>query len=499
MTRNEARKKASALAGACAPTSQWIVFFAAILFAAARVWQVRAQTTATCDGDINEACEWMDDNIFNGVNANQGQVAGGRGVGKTAASGRQAVGGGKRADAGGRRMAVLGGQFVGSDIGINLYHAERLAAPYPAWIRGIGAGGDSVRVSSDAEADSLLRAMGICAQGIDFYRYRPDTALVLSLSGNRTRRSDSYRLISLADIRERIRPVVKGDVIFMINKFFIMRGAEYYKLDSNFILHVDVVKSRDIESLKSHRPFTIIRISTNVAGNARDADARGDDYEYTCPASLDPNDPNDVGTGDCCSCKSAECPAVLDGVFVLSKIGVDMRCADISYDGTLNGRSVFPLWVKGIGDRGDSVYVRNSDCEVDPDGYVRRGSERFPYRSLGKLKCTGNIEFIRYRKENYTLLSLREIREKYFPTVKGDVVYMINKHFVACRDEYYKLDADFIHHVELVDSRDFESLRGRRPFHILRIFTRTRHNERVAHGRQAREAWLGASVTQGRK
>ena len=66
--------------------------------------------------------------------------------------------------------------------------------------------------------------------------------------------------MSLEDIRKKDFPDVKGNVVYMINKFFIMKDVDLYKLDDDFIQHIELVESKDIEALKNNKPFTIIRI-----------------------------------------------------------------------------------------------------------------------------------------------------------------------------------------------------------------------------------------------
>ena len=74
-----------------------------------------------------------------------------------------------------------------------------------------------------------------------------------------------------------------------------------------------------------------------------------------------------------------------------------------------------------------------------------------------------------------------ELRRKIYPDVKGDFLYMINKLFIMTDADYYKLDLDFIQHVELVNSKNIDVLKNRKPFHILRIFTKNMHNLSVGY------------------
>lgn len=71
---------------------------------------------------------------------------------------------------------------------------------------------------------------------------------------------------------------------------------------------------------------------------------------------------------------------------------------------------------------------------------------------------------------NFT--SLEDIRNQYFPKVKGNIVYMINQFFITKDAKSYKLDKDFIDRCELIPSSDFEALNNEEDFSIIRIFTK---------------------------
>ena len=157
----------------------------------------------------------------------------------------------------------------------------------------------------------------------------------------------------------------------------------------------------------------------------------------------------------------------LDGVFIKNDIGID-RYYEVSPDTTDNPVK-FPFWIKGIGPQNDSLRVEAGMKDADIN--------------VGGVKCDMGLYHLRYSKPRYRLLSLEEVRRKYFPKLKGNVVYMINKFFIMTNANLYKLDEDFIHHVELVDSKDFDALRHNRRFHVLRIFTRPAHNQITGMGR----------------
>ena len=157
----------------------------------------------------------------------------------------------------------------------------------------------------------------------------------------------------------------------------------------------------------------------------------------------------------------------LDGVFIKNDIGID-RYYEVSPD-TTDTPVRYPFWIRGIGSRNDSLRVEAGTKDADIN--------------VGGVKCDMGLYHLRYSKQRYRLLSLDEVRRKYFPKLKGDVVYMINKFFIMTNADLYKLDEDFIHHVELVDSKDFDALKHNGRFHVLRIFTRTAHNQVTGMGR----------------
>ena len=112
---------------------------------------------------------------------------------------------------------------------------------------------------------------------------------------------------------------------------------------------------------------------------------------------------------------------VLDGVFIKSGIGIDWHLVENADTSLCPVR--YPVWIKGVGNRNDSVLLA---C---PPGKTKEG-----YVMIGGMKCS-ILSFFHYMKEEYKLVSLEDIRKKDFPDVKGNVVYMINKFFI----EFYML------------------------------------------------------------
>lgn len=159
--------------------------------------------------------------------------------------------------------------------------------------------------------------------------------------------------------------------------------------------------------------------------------------------------------------KKAKGAITLDSVFMPNTLGIDMHYV-VSPD-TLGIPIKYPFWVRGIGKDNDSLLLRRDPWHEDAPVM------------FGNYKCKGIANY-RYLKKNYRLMTLDEVREEYCPGLKGDVLYMINKFFIMTDEEYYKIDSDYILCVRVVSSKDIDALKDRKPFSIIRILTKTRHN-----------------------
>ncbi len=159
---------------------------------------------------------------------------------------------------------TLDGEYIGpSNIGIDLYTVKmtnpksyqepQLTVPFT--IYGIGPQRDSIFVEKTLEEmRSIGRNYTVAGENVNgIYNYT-------SLKGH-------VKLLSLEEIRRKYCPKVKGPHIFMINKFFIMKNQELYKVDEDFIYYVEVVNSKDFKVLKKMKKFTIIRIFTKTHHN----------------------------------------------------------------------------------------------------------------------------------------------------------------------------------------------------------------------------------------
>ena len=59
--------------------------------------------------------------------------------------------------------------------------------------------------------------------------------------------SQKFDLVSLEKIKKSFCPDVTGPCLYMINKFFITRDVESYKVDKNFVHKVETLPSSEIE------------------------------------------------------------------------------------------------------------------------------------------------------------------------------------------------------------------------------------------------------------
>lgn len=145
---------------------------------------------------------------------------------------------------------VLNGKFIKNSIGIDLRYV-RVGNPQPM-IYEIGQNNDSVRYTGEP--------------------YRNDSVKLLDINGFKCSEISFYEqnypnLVSLEQIRKKYCPEVKGRVVYMINKFFIMDHEDLYRIEGMFIYKVETVSSKDIKSLADLPEFTVIRIFTRTSRN----------------------------------------------------------------------------------------------------------------------------------------------------------------------------------------------------------------------------------------
>ena len=162
---------------------------------------------------------------------------------------------------------------------------------------------------------------------------------------------------------------------------------------------------------------------------------------------------------------------MLDGIFIKNDIGINLN--DVMDSDTTEFAMKYPFLIRGIGEKNDSLWVLSNPNELDNDDYIE----------VKGMRCEDLVNFIS-KKEKVELITLDEVRRRRYPEVDTPCVYMINKFFIMKNQDLYRLDKDFIHHSEKVRSTDIDILKDFPPFTIIRIFTRTSHNQfstRIGH------------------
>jgi hypothetical protein len=155
---------------------------------------------------------------------------------------------------------------------------------------------------------------------------------------------------------------------------------------------------------------------------------------------------------------------MLNNVFVKSVAGINLdSISDFPWIGC-------PFVVKGVKNQQDTIVVTHN---LTDSIIVTQDPRKHPVVING-------VEYTRFFNASVdkaiTLITLDEIKELYFPDVKGPYIFMVNKFFLTDDLQSYKFDKDFIFKTELIESSEFEVLKNGPPFSILRIFTKVRKN-----------------------
>ena len=159
---------------------------------------------------------------------------------------------------------TLDGEYIGpSNIGIDLY-SVKMSNPksyqeptltVPFMVYGIGPKRDSLYVDCTMEE---MRRLG--------RNYTIGGRRVTGIY-NFTSLKGHVELLTLEEIRQKYCPKVKKPYVFMINKFFIFRDQDLYKVDKDFIYNVEVVNLKKCDVLKRGKAFNVIRIFTKTHHN----------------------------------------------------------------------------------------------------------------------------------------------------------------------------------------------------------------------------------------
>ena len=92
----------------------------------------------------------------------------------------------------------------------------------------------------------------------------------------------NFNFISLPGIEKNYANSISTPTLFMVDNEFLKDAISTYKIDSDYILNVEVLKSTEIEYLKNILPtLTILKINLKTKDNiakANEIDIRGQKY-----------------------------------------------------------------------------------------------------------------------------------------------------------------------------------------------------------------------------
>lgn len=180
-----------------------------------------------------------------------------------------------------KRFTVLDGVLVKSEIGIDMrYAVDPDTVPgykkFPLWVKGVGPDNDSVWV--EKETLTTYSDNGPAYNYFDFAGAKCEFVRPLLYT------KKNYRLLTLDQVREKycggIEGIVPENVIYMINKFFVMTDVEAYRVDEDFIWRVELVNSKFFDFFKDKEQFVILRIFTKTFHNLT-AMGKDDLWEWT--------------------------------------------------------------------------------------------------------------------------------------------------------------------------------------------------------------------------
>ena len=148
---------------------------------------------------------------------------------------------------------MVNGFFVKSDIGIAFRSVGHLCQrpPVPFTIKGVGENGlDSIVVEAAPSEKNPVVINGV-----------PYSDIVNYVQEKKT------KWVTLEEIKKQYFPKVRGKCLYMVNKYFITKDWESYRLDKDFVLKVEALPSSECEIFEGQSPFTIIKVFTDVISN----------------------------------------------------------------------------------------------------------------------------------------------------------------------------------------------------------------------------------------
>ena len=81
-----------------------------------------------------------------------------------------------------------------------------------------------------------------------------------------------YYFVSLGEIKEKYAKGATAPALFMLNNSFLQNNISTFKIDTSYILNVEILRGADFDNLKENLPsLTILRIKTKTKENLEEA------------------------------------------------------------------------------------------------------------------------------------------------------------------------------------------------------------------------------------
>ncbi len=155
-----------------------------------------------------------------------------------------------------------------------------------------------------------------------------------------------------------------------------------------------------------------------------------------------------------------------DNEFIGSYAGVDMNNISVS-DGTFS--IVYPdnaqeLLIKDINDKHENLKIPAKQKGI----FEINGTK---YHMIVKVQLPQGHQFA-------SLTSIA--KEQGIDTKGNNVLYMINERIISTNIEGQKIDKSFVLHTEIESSKEIDSIKQLPEFKVLRIYTKTQANQKIA-------------------
>ena len=152
-----------------------------------------------------------------------------------------------------RNSAILvnDNEFVKNPIGIDMNSIDKkdweFVQDYPIVVRKINNAYDSIVVENP-------NSYPVVINGQKYYRFYKI-------------KNKKFELLTMDDIKQNLGLKKQDDCMFMINGFILLKDVPSYKIDKSNILRIDLLKSKDIESIRASKNIYIIKILTRWKSN----------------------------------------------------------------------------------------------------------------------------------------------------------------------------------------------------------------------------------------